>query len=59
MEKGGMREREKEKAGLTRFYSGSDEARKRNKEKMYTRETGEAARAQTRTRDREMAAKRA
>jgi len=36
----------REKVGLARFYSGSDEARKRNKEKMYTRE-----RQRKRTRD--------
>lgn len=43
--------------GAARFYSGSDEARKRNKEKMYTRETREAAQTRTRGEGRRRLAK--
>lgn len=47
----------KGRGGTTRFYSGSDEARKRNKEKMYTRETREAAQTRTQGEERRRPAK--
>lgn len=40
-----------------RFYSGSDEARKRNKEEMYTRETREATQTQMQGEERRRLAK--
>lgn len=52
---GRIEEEEEEEEEAARFYSGSDEARKRNKEKMYTRETREAAQTRTQGEERRRA----
>lgn len=49
--------RDEEGRGVARFYSGSNEARKRNKEKMYTPETREATQTRTQGEERRRLAK--